>query len=235
MPTSRTTTTTTTTATFQSIRQNQRCRHHSNNNIQGVVPVHMQTLLPAHHAGYEDVPLSPLLSDTSLPQEPMLLLSDPLPGFGVVPIIVLVAVGLFIAAQTSINQQLQGDQGLGAFLKDGRGFKGSAFRPVSKSPFFKDDSERAVSGNGNDPLPWLSLPQLDFVEVAGQKERLRKQQKQQQQDAAMVKEEQALEQLELLRLQMNEQLQRGNIAEATAIRNKLEQVMKDSGVEFRND
>jgi hypothetical protein len=226
-----------TTTTFPNLRQNHPCgRHNSNNHRnQAAVPIRVQALLLAHHGVYEDAPLSSLLSDASMQQEPMTLLSDPLPGFGAVPIIVLVAVGLFIAAQTSINQQLQGDQGLGAFLKDGRGFKGSAFRPVSKSPFFKDDSERAVSGSGNDPLPWLPLPQLDFVEVAGQKERLQQQQKQQQQEDAVAKEKQVVEQLEQLRLQMNEQLQKGNIAEAMALRNKLEQIMKNSGIEFQNE
>jgi hypothetical protein len=217
-------------ATSQSLRQNQSISKKK----QAVL------FLAYPHSAFEDAPLLSLLSDESLAQEP--ILSDPLPGFGfVAPIIVLVAIGLFIAAQTSINQQLQGDQGLGAFLKDGRGFKGSAFRPVSSStsssskssPFFKADNERAVGGN--DPLPWLALPRLDFVEVAGQKERLLQQQDAEAVAAKREEEQASLEQLELLRLQMNEQLQKGNVAEAMAIRTKLEQIMKDSGIEFQND
>ena len=126
-----------------------------------------------------------------------------------VPLLVIVALGLGFAAQGWINQQLQGDQGLGAFLQDGQGYKKSGFRPLS-------DRDRAAS---SDPLPWLSLPKLDFVEVAGQEST---------EDALMAE-------LEQLRLAMNQQLERGNTAEANAIRLKLESRMRENGVEFQMD
>jgi hypothetical protein len=73
-----------------------------------------------------------------------------------------VAFLLLVASQLFINQMLSGDQGLGAYLKDGRGVGRSSFRPLSL-----EDKSRAVS---NDPLPWLKLPKLDYVQVAGQEE-----------------------------------------------------------------
>lgn len=105
---------------------------------------------------------------------------------------------------------LEGDQGLGAFLKDGSGYNKSGFRKAAGK------TER-----GEDPLPWLKLPQLDFVEVAGQPNR--------QQDQAL------LEQLESLRGQMNEQLEQGKVLEATTLRNELEALMKDAGIEYNVD
>ena len=127
----------------------------------------------------------------------------------VVPVLVITALGLGIAAQSWINQQLEGDQGLGAFLNDGQGYKRSGFRPLT-------DGDRAAS---NDPLPWLSLPKLDFVEVAGQQSA----------------EDKLMTELEELRVEMNEQLTRGNMAEATTIRNKLETRMRENGIEFQSD
>ena len=54
---------------------------------------------------------------------------------------------------------LKGERGLGAFLSDGSGFKKSGFRPL-------DGADMKT-----DPLPWLKLPELDFVDVAGQEKR----------------------------------------------------------------
>lgn len=61
---------------------------------------------------------------------------------------------------------LSGDQGLAAFLKDGTGFQKSAFKERKPNPFGKN--ENAPLGSSKDPLPWLKLPTLDFVEVKGQ-------------------------------------------------------------------
>eukprot|EP00429_Kryptoperidinium_foliaceum_P039094 CAMPEP_0176178424 /NCGR_PEP_ID=MMETSP0120_2-20121206/91422_1 /TAXON_ID=160619 /ORGANISM="Kryptoperidinium foliaceum, Strain CCMP 1326" /LENGTH=59 /DNA_ID=CAMNT_0017516577 /DNA_START=1 /DNA_END=177 /DNA_ORIENTATION=- len=58
---------------------------------------------------------------------------------------------------------LEGDQGLGAFLKDGSGYNKSGFQNIQGS-----------KGKSSDPLPWLKLPQLDFVEVSGQPNRKEK-------------------------------------------------------------
>lgn len=136
-------------------------------------------------------------------------------GFSVVPLLVITALGLGFAAQGWINQQLNGDQGLGAFLQDGRGYQNSSFRPLT-------DSDRAVNSD-NDPLPWLSLPKLDFVEVAGQE------------TTDNMQDDAILTQLEDLRVEMNQQLDKGNVVEASAIRRKLESLMRDNGIEFQAD
>ena len=77
--------------------------------------------------------------------------------------VTIVALIIGVAAQTFINKMLEGDQGLGAFLSDGTGFNRSGFRPTSSSK-----GKNSSSTENKDPLPWLKLPQLDFVDVAGQ-------------------------------------------------------------------
>jgi hypothetical protein len=116
-----------------------------------------------------------------------------------------VALVLFAAAQTFINQMLDGDQGLGAFLKDGSGYNRSGFNKVA------DQKDR------DDPLPWLKLPKLDFVEVAGQADQ----------------EATAYEQLETMRREMNQRREEGNTAEATVIKDELEKLMQANGIEFK--
>jgi hypothetical protein len=139
-----------------------------------------------------------------------------------IPLLVIIALCLGFAAQGWINQQLNGDQGLGAFLKDGKGYQNSAFRPFT-------DGDRAASTE-NDPLPWLALPKLDFVEVAGQdKENDADKNNKDDNDAAIFA------QLDELRILMNQQLQQGNVVEASAIRRKLESLMRENGIEFQPD
>jgi hypothetical protein len=143
-------------------------------------------------------------------------LSDALlPVMDLSPLVVAgVALGLGVAAQGFINQMLEGDQGLGAFLKDGSGYNKSGFRGASSSSSSKSETSA-------DPLPWLKLPQLDFVEVAGQPSRL--------------EEEALLKRLETLRVEMNELLEEGKVEEASSIRKELETVMEEAGIEFSAD
>jgi hypothetical protein len=131
-----------------------------------------------------------------------------------VPILLIVAVSLFVASQGWINSLLSGDRGLGAFLSDGSGYSKSGFRPVSKSG---DGKESAESG---DPLPWLKLPRFDFVDVAGQD--------------SSVTEEAVLKRLEELRVEMNDLLEQEKFREAGAVRLTLEKLMKVNGVDFQN-
>lgn len=148
------------------------------------------------------------LSDVSLP-----MMMDSLSPF----VVAGVALGLGVAAQGFINQMLEGDQGLGAFLKDGSGYKKSGFRRGTSS----SNAEQAAAAAAADPLPWLKLPQLDFVEVAGQPSR--------QEEEALMKR------LETLRSEMNEQLEAGKVEEATAIREELEAFMDEMGIEYSTD
>ena len=73
------------------------------------------------------------------------------------PFVLLAAVLLAVLAQSWINSMLGGEQGLGAFLSDGSGYNKSGFKPRKKN------EEEA-----SDPLPWLKLPEFDYVDVAGQ-------------------------------------------------------------------
>ena len=124
-----------------------------------------------------------------------------------VPFIAGFALLLGIAAQGWINTMIGGDRGLGAYLSDGRGFAGSRFSP-------EGGSGDAISGN--DPLPWLTLPNLDFVDVAGQV------------DPVEV-------QLELLRRSMNQALQEGDLQQATELRRELEGIMAENGFDYTAD
>ena len=71
-------------------------------------------------------------------------------------VLVFGVLGLASGGQGLINSMLDGDQGLRNFLSDGQGFSGSGYKPKQGAEAKKD------------PLPWLKLPKLDFVEVAGQ-------------------------------------------------------------------
>jgi len=121
-----------------------------------------------------------------------------------VPLLAALTIG--VAAQTLINSMLQGDQGLGAFLRDGSGFNKSGFRPTSS----KEKSD--------DPLPWLPLPWLDFVDVAGQ-----------------VKDAELMSKLEEMRRTMEGARSEGRMEEAEELRRELEGLMEANGIEFTPD
>ncbi len=126
---------------------------------------------------------------------------------GFVPLVLIVALFLGFAANGWISQLLNGKEkksGLGAFLRDGSGY--------NRSGFAMQDSDRAVQ---RDPLPWLKLPTLDFVEVAGQ--------------------ERPEDTLERLRLDLNAAADKGDIIEAMRIESQLEDMMKKTGVRFQSD
>lgn len=125
-------------------------------------------------------------------------------------LVALVALLIGVAAQTFINQMLEGDRGLGAFLKDGTGYNKSGFR--------QQDGKRAEERS--DPLPWLKLPKLDFVEVAGQEK---------------VDDSLIFAKLEELRIQMNQQLDQGNIVEASRLKEELEELMEVAGIDFESE
>lgn len=134
-----------------------------------------------------------------------------------VPLVVATALVLFVAAQGWINSLASGDDGLGAFLQDGKKYKGSNFQ-------LRENSNRAAA---KDPLPWLKLPQLDFVEVAGQQER--------SESLPSAAERQVLlDQLENLRFEMKSNLQSGEIKKAEQTLAKLENLMAENDIEFNS-
>jgi len=167
-----------------------------------------------------------------LPENPLL---SPL-------LIAVVALVLLVSAQSFINKMLEGDQGLGAFLRDGSGYNRSGFRPKRFGGRDNDDDDYAKE---KDPLPWMKLPRLDFVEVAGQNDLpspeavatdARAQQK-------------VFDELESLRSKLNNELEnvqrrrqqgiRGedddDMAEAKRLQTKLEGLMKLYGVEYETE
>jgi hypothetical protein len=92
--------------------------------------------------------------DYTVQQEAVL---DDLPSRGVV---IILAIMLGLLSQILINSMLKGDRGLSAFLSDGKGYGKSNFKPYTKG---NDKGKQ-------DPLPWLKLPKLSYVEVAGQED-----------------------------------------------------------------
>jgi hypothetical protein len=92
-----------------------------------------------------------------------------------IPIVLFFAIVIGIVANGWIQTLLKGDQGLGSYLSDGSGYQKSSFRPLSAKGKNNSNNNNSNSKNNDnmvavksDPLPWLKLPQLDFVEVAGQ-------------------------------------------------------------------
>jgi hypothetical protein len=131
-----------------------------------------------------------------------------------VPLIIVLTLGLFAAAQGLINEQLRGEQGLSAFLKDGRGYSKSGFQPLA-------DQDRTLART--DPLPWLKLPRLNFVQVAGQ-------------DEAVLKAEQELmDRLDGLRIDLNDKLREGRMEEALFVKRELETLMRENGIEYQQE
>jgi len=140
-------------------------------------------------------------------------------------VLLVVALALGIAANGWINRLLSGDQGLGSFLSDGSGFNKSGFKPVT------GDQDRAAS---SDPLPWLRLPKLDFVDVAGQEE-LGREDFEKGRLSGSVQDNQVLVKLESLREKMNQKLADGNVEEALVLRKELEKTMNDNGIQYFKD
>mmetsp|Transcript_21098 Transcript_21098/g.23451 ORF Transcript_21098/g.23451 Transcript_21098/m.23451 type:complete len:133 (-) Transcript_21098:345-743(-) len=128
--------------------------------------------------------------------------------FSTGPIVTIAALVIGISAQTWINSLLKGERGLSAYLRDGGGFAGSGFS--------KEASEQDAL-SGEDPLPWLKLPKLDFVEVSGQEER-----------TVELKMEQ-------VRIKMNKALEQGEIEQAKELRSELEIFMKENGFKYNPD
>ena len=59
--------------------------------------------------------------------------SDTPPSSLAVPMVVATSLVLFISAQSLINSMLEGEQGLGAYLSDGKGYNGSKFKKNATS------------------------------------------------------------------------------------------------------
>ena len=114
---------------------------------------------------------------------------------------------------------LKGEQGLGAFLNDGTGYSKSGFKPRSKRAGAQDDAPLG----GPDPLPWLKLPQFDYVDVAGQETESRLDPEQ---------EKEIMSRLEDLADLLKNEVQNNNIEEASHLRRQLENLMEEYGYQY---
>ena len=153
-----------------------------------------------------------------------------------IPLVVLVAAVLAFLAQSWINSLLGGEQGLGAFLSDGSGFNKSGFkqrrRPGNDYGVIPGDNTKPLGGP--DPLPWLKLPELDFVDVAGQTKTPKKMQQSARGKMSAIERHQSgvILQLDSLREQMKTEVGQGNFEAAKRIEIELERIMKDEGYDF---
>jgi len=145
-----------------------------------------------------------------------------------IPILVAASFLLFLSAQAFINTLLSGDRGLGNYLSDGGGYGRSGFVPRRKG---EDASDAPLSGP--DPLPWLKLPQFDYVEVKGQPRNSRSETfteaggNERSSDKSDV-----LVELELMRDQMRMKVEEGDMVAAKQIENRLRELMKREGFEY---
>ena len=200
---------------------------HSSRSVRPSTPVHRY--LPLVESSIKPVSLSlPHLEAT-----PLDITDLPLGT----PIVVLAALILAFSAQSWINSLLGGEQGLGAFLSDGTGFKKSGFKQ-RKRPITDD---RAITGDitkplgGPDPLPWLKLPQFDYVDVAGQPKKpkqMRQPMKEIPPPPIVRDESEVISKLESLREQMKTEVERGYFESAKATEKELKRVMKEEGYDF---
>jgi hypothetical protein len=142
-----------------------------------------------------------------------------------VPLIVFVAAILAFSAQSWINSLIGGEQGLGAYLSDGSGFNKSAFNQRKRS---------SKGGEGGDPLPWLNLPEFDFVDVAGQRKKSTIIQPIRGQATSAIERDQSevLFQLDLLRAQIKMEVEMGNLEAAKDVEIRLVRLMKEEGYDF---
>lgn len=100
-----------------------------------------------------------------------------------------------------------GEKGLGAFLRDGKGYSNSAYKEDALEP------RRLVPPKFIDKI---SLPSVDFVQVYS--------------EAGT-----ALEQAEELRVELAEALRDGNIEKVALLDKRLKKLMQDNGLEYAED
>ena len=197
-------------------------------------------------------------------------MSSPIENDIAVPIIVIVALTIGILANGWIASLISGDQGLGSYLSDGSGYNKSKFKTIQRRKSNVDNNNDSTIKNdravqGDDPLPWLRLPNLDFVEVVGQPKQRTSNTRSRRiatttsiystssiTDTVTLKNSLttgnnndnetttstdmiALEELELLRLRMQEQLLLGNMVQAEQLRNTLERLMKENNIQFTKE
>ena len=136
-----------------------------------------------------------------------------------VPLIILAAAILGISSQSLINSMLKGDQGLSAFLSDGKGYNNSKFQERRRNDKGKDGAPLGNGDSSSDPLPWLKLPRLSFVDVAGQ-------------EKLPESEEIVAQNLQTLAMRGKQELDAGEKEKAAKTMEELNALMEDYGFEY---
>ena len=142
-------------------------------------------------------------------------------------LVVVVAGVLGVASQTLINSMLKGDQGLSAFLSDGRGYGKSNFKARGKGNDGTGTGTGTDTGTdtyapvSSDPLPWLKLPKFSYVDVAGQEKD--------------VSEDVVVAKLEELTVRMRQELELGDKEKAAASMKEMDSLMEQYGFEYKQD
>ena len=148
------------------------------------------------------------------------------------PLVLLAAIGLAVLAQSWINSLLGGEQGLGAFLSDGSGYNKSGFKPRNSKPNAGVGDPSKPLGAG-DPLPWLKLPQFDYVDVAGQPKKPKQPKIVPNSTAkSSSNEAEVVSRLEVLFAQLKKEVDNDNLIEAKRIELELENIMQEEGFSF---
>jgi len=162
------------------------------------------------------------------------ILSSPLddlpPSIDSPPVFFLTVGFLVVAllAQSFINDLTSGDDGLGAFLSDGTGYNRSGFKASTSR---KNSKSKGGAGApvSKDPMPWLRLPSLDFVEVAGQTTP----DSGVDDEISLAAETEFLSRLETKTANIREALDAGEEERARVASKELEQMLEGSGYEYR--
>ena len=118
---------------------------------------------------------------------------------------------------------------MGAFLSDGSGYNKSGFKPRNSKPNF-DPSKPLGAG---DPLPWLKLPQFDYVDVAGQPKKPKQPKIIPNSSVnSSSNEAEVVSRLEVLFAQLKKEVDNDNLIEAKRIELELENIMQEEGFSF---
>jgi len=109
---------------------------------------------------------------------------------------------------------LKGDQGLSAFLSDGKGYGKSKF--ISRKP---NGSGNDAPLGSEDPLPWLKLPKFSYVDVAGQD------------NTSTADLEAVAEELQQLAMRGKRELEAGEEEKAAMTMKEMKVLMEANGIE----
>ncbi|KAK1748029.1 hypothetical protein QTG54_001992 [Skeletonema marinoi] len=149
------------------------------------------------------------------------------------PLVLLAAIGLAVLAQSWINSLLGGEQGLGAFLSDGSGYNKSGFKPRNSKPNAGGNAGPSNPLGADDPLPWLKLPQFDYVDVAGQPKKPKQPKIIPNSSVnSSSNEAEVVSRLEVLFAQLKKEVDNDNLIEAKRIELELENIMQEEGFSF---